>query len=462
MRLERWFFGSLVYPAYHALARDHVLGLTREYEINQWKSTTEIQDLQSAKLAKLLQHAALHVPHYRQLFGVRGRLQSSTPHLSDWPRLTKATIRTKPDSLIATNIARTDLEPNSTSGSTGEPLYFYTDGRSSACRKASVIRNRRWAGIELGDREVRLWGSPLDKAQAQRLRGRVHGWLTRTLMLSAYDLSSASLGRYLQVMRSYRPKLLIAYPSVLELLAGEMLRTGTQVESLKAIIVSAETLYPHQRDIFRTAFQAEVYNRYGSREVGDVAQECAVHDGLHINADRVVVEIVRDDLTPCAPGEVGEVLVTDLNNYGMPFIRYAIGDRAAVSRSSRCPCGRGLPLLAEVAGRSMDIIRFPNGVSVGGTYWTFLLRTKPGIDQFQVVQEAPDEVQIRYVSQAEVAVDTLAFVERDVRSRAGENFRVRFKRVADLPRGAGGKHRLVVNNLRSEEAVALTRSTDGR
>ena len=96
MRLERWFFGSLVYPAYHALARDHVLRLTREYEIDQWKSTTEIQDLQSAKLAKLLQHAALHVPHYRQLFGARGRLQSSTPHLSDWPRLTKATIRTQP------------------------------------------------------------------------------------------------------------------------------------------------------------------------------------------------------------------------------------------------------------------------------------------------------------------------------------------------------------------------------
>ncbi len=447
MSLERWLFGSVIYPAYHTLKRDAVLRHIAEYERNQWLSPHHIAEIQARKLNALVGHATTRVPYYRQL--TRGPVNGSfgLKELSQLPPLTKAIIRKEGRALLAENACESDLESNSTSGSTGEPLYFFTDQRSSDCRKASVVRNGRWAGIDLGDREIRLWGSPIDIKKSQALRGRLHGWLTRSRLISAYDLSRESLREYLRIINAFQPQLLISYPSVLEELTLEARRSGIRVKSPRAIIVSAEMTYPHQRDLFESVLGSPVFNRYGSREVGDIAQECEVHDELHVNADRILVEIVRPDLAPCEADEVGDVLITDLDNYGMPLIRYAIGDRAALSRRDSCACGRGLPLIARIEGRSLDIVRFPNGAAVGGTYWTILLRTRPGISQFQVVQKSPREVTIRYVSEHPLGAELLDVVKRDVEKRAGPGFQVIFERVSVIPRNAAGKRRLVTSEV---------------
>jgi phenylacetate-CoA ligase len=447
--IERWLFGSLIYPAYHVLQRDDVLGKISEYARTERFSAADVAAVQAQKLAGLMEHAARHVPYYRQVLGNRAPDGFSADDLRRLPPLTKQVVRDEARNLVAENADRGDLESNSTSGSTGEPLYFYTDKRSSDCRKATAVRNRHWAGIKPGDREMRLWGSPIDNAQARALRGIVHSWLTRTRMLSAYDLSDANLRRYFDEMRRFRPRLLVSYPSVLEELVRAAQRLHVEVHRPQAIIVSAETLYPYQRDLFAETFGVQVFNRYGSREVGDIAQECAKHRGLHLNADRILVEIVRDDLTPCAAGETGDVLVTDLDNYGMPLIRYAIGDRATVGSGQPCPCGLGLPLLEGVEGRSLDVVRFPNGSGVGGTYWTILLRAHAGIRQFQVVQEDLEHVTIKYIADAPLSQDLRDFVERDVAQRAGPDLVLSFEKVNDIPLSAGGKRRLVVVRQRN-------------
>jgi phenylacetate-CoA ligase len=440
VNVERWLFGNVLYPAYRAVKRDLVMHHTVELDRNQWLSAAQLRALQEEKLDRLLRHAAQHVPYYREL---------SARALEELPPLTKATIRRESKRLVAENVPRGELYAGRTSGSTGEALYFYTDLRSREWRKASVTRNKAWAGLRRGDRELMLWGSPIDAARASRLYGRVHGWLTRMQLLSAYNLSRQELRKCLRTIASYRPRLITAYPSVLEELAREYLRGGHAPLRVPAFLTSAETLYPHQRKLFEETFEAPVFNRYGCREVGDIAQECALHDGLHINSDRVLVEVVRDDLTPCEPGELGNVLVTDLDNFGMPFIRYAIGDQAAIAPPDvSCGCGRGLPRLETVAGRAFDIIRFPNGGAVGGTYWTILMKTRPGIDRFQVVQRQLDEITVRYIADAPLAGETVEFLRGEIAKRAGDRLRVKFDRVTEISSGAGGKQRIVLSEIK--------------
>lgn len=453
MRAERWLFGSVAYPAWHHLRRTAVPARIAEYEANQWLGREELRALQARRLTALLRHAARGVPHYRDLLAPLGR-EPEAGDLSTLPGLTKAAIRRAGARLRAEHAAPGTLLANSTSGSTGEPLHFYTDVRSLDCRKASVVRNQRWAGIEPGDRIMRLWGSPLDVQHGSDLRGRLHGWFTRSRLLSAYDMSRPRMREYLDAIATWRPRLLISYPSVLEELAIEARGQRRRFRGLRALIVSAETLYDSQRRLFEQVFGAEVFNRYGSREVGDIAQECAAHDGLHVNSDRMLVEIVREDGSPCAPEETGDVLVTDLENYGMPLIRYAIGDRASFARHELCACGRSLPRLARVEGRSFDVVRFPNGTSVGGTYWTILLRSRPGIEKFQVLQSRPDAVTVRYVAPEPLPGEHAQAFEREVLKRAGPTFAVRFERVEEIPRNASGKRRLVICELGGTRATA--------
>jgi phenylacetate-CoA ligase len=438
--VERWLFGDVLYPAYHAVKRDPIMAHITELERNQWLSATQLRALQEEKLGRLLRHAAQHVPYYREL---------SPRALQSLPPLTKAIIRRESKRLVAENVAPGELHASRTSGSTGEGLYFHVDERSLNWRKASVVRNKSWTGLRRGDRELLLWGSPIDSARASRLRGRVHSWFARTRLLSAYNLSRQELGKCLRTIASYRPRLITAYPSVLEELAREYVRGGYEPLGVPAFLTSAETLYPHQRKLFEETFEAPVFNRYGGREVGDIAQECSLHDGLHINSDRVLVEIVREDLTPCEPGELGNVLVTDLDNFGMPFIRYAVGDRAAFAPADApCRCGRGLPRLSVVEGRAFDIVRFPNGGAVGGTYWTILMKTRPGIDRFQVVQQQLDEITVRYVADAPLPRETADFLRREIARRAGNDFRVKFDRVTEISSGAGGKQRIVLSEIK--------------
>jgi phenylacetate-CoA ligase len=443
----------IVFPAYHKLRKTKVMERINELEKSQWKSPEDLAVLQALKLKRLLIHANNTVPFYRERFndlGIDATKLHQPEYFSKIPLLTKKDINENRDKMISTNLNGNKLISNSTSGSTGEALYLYYDTRSAAYRRATVIRNEQWLGIRLGNHTATLWGSPMDLKKAAALRGRLHGWANNHMFLSSYDMSDKMLADYERKLNNFKPKLLTCYPGPLTVFAEYLLKKNRKIPSIKAIISSAETLYPWQKDIIEKAFCCPVYNRYGCREFGDIAQECANREGLHINYDRFVVEILNENIEPAAEDEIGETIITDLDNYGMPLIRYRIGDMASFKKAL-CSCGRGLPLLGQVEGRTLDIVRAPNGNRLGGTFWTLLFRSRPGIKAFQVIQERLDEIIVRYVKDGSVANTDFHLFESRIHEKCSANLNIHFIEVSSIPKTASGKTRFVVSKLKDQQ-----------
>lgn len=449
-------FRHVVYPAYHWAKRDGVNRARRELEKNQWLPSEQLLALQKKKLARLLSFAQRNVPYYKSLFSGLGLRMSETIGQGEFqqiPTLTKDIIRREQDSLVSEDLSGNRLFPNSTSGSTGDPIRFFTDFRSITCRKAADIRSDSWTGWRLGDRYASLWGAPMDEVLATRLRGKIHAVVTNRRFLSSFDLSASRMDEYIEILRNFRPVFFLAYPGPLEQFAIHCKKRNVFFPSIKGIVSSAETLWPHQREIVEEVFGIKVFNRYGSREIGLIGNECEAHDGLHIITDRVVVEVVNEDGHPCAPGEIGRILVTDLDNYGMPMIRYDIGDRAVPSENRLCDCGRGFPLIDRIEGRTLEVVRTPDGRRIGGTFWTLLLRSRPGLKQFQVVQPALDSVQVRFVRGDDFSEATIdAFVTK-IQETCGGEVSVDFIEVDSIDLTESGKQRLIISRVsnRSED-----------
>lgn len=441
-------YPRVVYPLYHYAKRDGANRARRELSRSQWLDRQSLQVLAQDKLQRLLEFAYQNVPYYREVFHRSGIAldQLSTPEaFRQLPPLTKNDIRESLDEMVSTKLHGNHLIANSTSGSTGEPMRFYHDTRSNAYRKAGEIRGKEMTGFRFGEREVKLWGSPIDESSATNLFGRAHGRLTNLRFLSSYELAPRQMDQYIELMRRFKPVLMVSYPSALETFANYCREKQVTGDLVKLILTSAETLFPHQRELFETQFGAEVFNRYGCREVSDIAQECVAHNGLHVSADRVMVEIVDEHGQLCKPGQPGEVLVTDLDNYAMPFIRYRIGDSATWSEEKRCPCGRGLPLLAAVEGRSMDAVKSREGSTLGGTFWTILFRARPGIKQFQVVQDSIDGINVSFVRGDGFEPAALDYFTLKIREKCGPNFNVDYQEVPSIPNQQSGKRRLVIS-----------------
>lgn len=291
----------------------------------------------------------------------------------------------------------------------------------------------------------------MDERLTASWRGRLHGWVTGDRFLSSFDLSASRMDEYIRTIRGFRPTMMVAYPGPLEQFAIHCSEKRVKFDSLKAIVCSAETLWPYQRLSIEETFGVRVFNRYGSRELSHIAGECDAHNGLHISADRLLVEVVDDEGRPCPAGTMGRILVTDLDNYGMPLIRYEIGDRGELAEQQPCSCGRGLPQLQNVEGRSLDIVHTPSGQRVGGTFWTLLLRSRPGIRQFQVTQNKLDGIVINFVKDNEFEAEVLAYYTDRIREYCGRDFSVEFVERNSIDVTGSGKRRLILSNLTEDK-----------
>ena len=352
--MYRHVYSALIYPFYHSRFGTGAGAAIRELLSHDHLERGQVKAVEDKKLRSLLVHAHDTVPYYRRLFEECGLDATDASGIADFgklPRLTKDLIKAHSAELHSNHLTGNRLDPNSTSGSTGSPMHFFTDRRSKRYRRATVVRNRRWIGIRVGDPVVRLWGSPIEQRMATSFRGRVHSAVTRETILSAYSASDSDFERYASYIQSFNPRLLIGYPSVLSQFARFCRDQGKRFPSLTAVIASAETLYDAHRVDIESGLGTEVYNRYGCREVGDIAHEVSGGRGLYVNSDRVFLEIVDDAGDPCRAGVLGQLLVTDLDNFGMPLIRYAIGDLGAWSSDAESILP--FPALERVEGRSL-------------------------------------------------------------------------------------------------------------
>jgi phenylacetate-CoA ligase len=446
--MNKYLIRKILYPAYRAAKRDGVLDYLDEMRRVERLEPDQIRQFQWKKLKALLEYSARHVPYYRVVFkhlGAEPGDIKTQKDLESFPVLRKDDIRANSEALISEVYPRRQLNPDSTGGSTGKNLYFFVGKEANEARRANDIRQDEWIDIELGDKIALLWGTAFDMERAKKLTNAIRSYLSNTLLLSAYRMDQDSVGYYVRKLRRFKPDMVVGYPSALSHFSASLIASGETRIRPRAVVLSGETLYDHQREVIEEAFQTETYNHYGCREFGGIARECKQRKGLHIAAERVLLE--ENPVTVSTAGErVTELLVTDLDSFGMPFIRYAIEDIGTITWD-KCTCGLGLPRLETAVGRTFDVVRGPNGNFLGGTFWTILLRKKQGIERWQVIQEKLDEITIAFIPTEDFSDEIRQYVIGKVREACGDEMRVRFELKPSLDSTPTGKHRFVISKI---------------
>ncbi len=448
--IARGLIKHIVYPAYEAVSGRSILSKLAHLNRSQWWSPQRIRSWQRQQLTELVQHAYDTVPYYRRLFDLASSSPLDVRRASDLPRLpllTKTLIQEHKGNLVSTAYSPDRRIPNHTGGSTGTPMHFYQDQRQRDWGSATKLRCNSWAGWDFGKRTLRLWGHPRDVKATQTVMGKLRNRVLREYTFDAFGFSTSDMEDLVQYMRRKPPDIIVAYASMLTHFAGFI--EDREIHGLPipdGIVTSADMLLPHQRELIERVLRAPVFNRYGCREVSDIAAECAEHAGMHVFSDRLIVEFVDDNGEPVAAGEPGRVVVTDLFNYVMPFIRYSIED-VAVPSAQDCPCGRGLPLMKELVGRRADILTTPDGRFVSATALTTILSKIPGLRECQLVQKASDWLQVNVVSQPHYDDSSEETFREQLTGFFGPKMRITFRYVESIPRTASGKNRFSVSEI---------------
>lgn len=457
---------------YRRLVRDFLLPLSlwrageteqlryqREFERTQYLPLDELRGLQLIRLRALLAHAYANCPFYRERLdaaGVRPADVRRLEDMRDMPPLEKHEIQEQGNRMVARGWPPDDLLPNQTGGSTGTPLRFYLSRARKCSRAAATIRHNRWAGWEPGDKAAVLWGAPLDRPEIT-VRARCRAALLREpLWLDAGNLTEARLREFHTALHRWRPTVIQSYAGAAVLFARFLRQSGLNLYRPRSIVTSAEMLEADDRQLLEEVFDCPVFNRYGCREVSVIASECAKHSGLHVMAEGLYLEI-ETPVGPAVPGEVGAILVTDLLNWAMPLIRYRIGDLGSWAAGD-CACGRGLPRLAALHGRSTDFLVGADGRLVSGVFLaTYVVAQRPSLGQVQIRQERAGVVRyrIRPGNDFDPAAD-LHYLQEATRQHLGDRAEADAELVDVLPAEPSGKF------LFSRSTVSPAFLTDAR
>jgi phenylacetate-CoA ligase len=434
-----------------------------ELERSQWLPRSELGRRQLDSLRRLLDHAYRHCTYYRREWDRLGLHPSRVGSLADfraWPLITRETIHTHRPEMRAV-AAGLRMLSKSTGGSSGVPLQFDLNLESHERRTAASYRGYNWAGGAPGTRQLLLWGVPLgDRPWWRRAKDPLYDCLQRRLTLNSFEFCRDRVPEFLRRLNRYRPDVIIAYTNPLYAFARALEEQRAVPYSPRSVIVGAEKLHPFQRELIERVFRAPVFETYGAREFMLIGAECERHTGLHLTVENLVVEVVDDYGLPTPDGEEGNVVVTDLTNLGMPFIRYLNGDRA-IAGWGDCPCGRGLPVLRKVVGRQLDLINTPDGRRVPGEFFPHLIKDFPAVERFQVVQEAADRVDVRLVLRPTWGEADRSRLDAELRKVLGSTVRINLLPVEDIPLTRQGKLQVVVNRV-ATAGPALTASAGGR
>ena len=442
------FVSGALFPLQEKLKKHDTVRVHRDMEASQWWPRQRILDLQVKRLQALLQDVAVHVPYYRELFARSGFDPAAVRSVADLqalPFLTKAEIRAHADALRADDA--TGLARFNTGGSSGEPLIFFIGTERVTHDVAAKWRATRWWDVDIGDREIVVWGSPIELGTQDRVR-LVRDALMRTELLPAFEMSDAKVDGFIARIRERRPKMLFGYPSAISHIALRAEQRGVRLDDLgiKVVFCTSERLYDHQRETIRRLFGCPVANGYGGRDAGFIAHECP-SGNMHITAEDIVVEIIDEAGRVLPPGQSGEIVVTHLATRDYPFIRYRTGDIGTLGEEA-CPCGRGLPILKDIQGRSTDFVVAEDGTVMHGLALIYVLRDIPGVARFKIVQESLELTRVWVEPNADFdASASLETIVAGLKARLGQSVDIDVQMVEMLPAEKSGKHRYVSSKV---------------
>jgi phenylacetate-CoA ligase len=300
--------------------------------------------------------------------------------------------------------------------------------------------------VDIGDPEIVVWGSPIELGAQDWVRS-IRDRFFRTNLIPAFEMSMSKLDGFVEEIRTRRPAMLFGYPSALARIAEHARAQGKRMNDLgiRVAFVTSERLYAEQREKISDVFGCPVANGYGGRDAGFIAHECPA-GGMHISAEDIVVEIVDAQGKTLPPGAAGEIVVTHMATESFPFIRYRTGD-VGVLDERVCECGRGLPLIKEIQGRTTDFVVASDGTVMHGLALIYVVRDVPGIARFKIVQESRDYTRVLLVADAAFDSSDTARIQRGMAQRLGPGARVDIEFVDDIPAERSGKYRYVVSKV---------------
>jgi phenylacetate-coenzyme A ligase PaaK-like adenylate-forming protein len=421
--------------------------------------------VQQQRLAQLLHHAWAHTEYYHQVLEDCGAVRHGKVKLErfeDIPFLTKDILRSQAERLRAKSLPDgRKAHVNKSGGSTGEPVQFWQDNVYWAVTIATRTYHFSLAGKDLGEREMKIWGNERDLFEGTLgWKARIENWAYNRKFEQCWHLPEARIRQIIRDINEWRPKMLWCYRDGIDAVARYVNEHGLVPHSPSAIVLGGATVYPFMVQSIEKAFRAPAISAYGSREVGAAACQCLTREGHHIATQSHVVEAIGPNDRPVTE-EIGDLAITPLMNYAMPFIRYRIGDRGRLT-NRRCSCGRNFPLLDLLTGRVVEVLINNKGEQVDPIYFIQLLSVlfnRGLVRKFQVVQEEDGSIMINFVPESAraSAADPANFDE--IKSKIllvmGEDCRVRFVPVAGIPLSASGKHPYVIR--RGSRAAPVAR-----
>jgi phenylacetate-CoA ligase len=447
-----FLYRTALFPLYEGVLRSRpTLRYLNELRRTQWYTLDELHALQADKLKKLMSHARANVPYYQRLLqdaGLAPRNFQSPEDIAKLPLLTRDEARRSADERRSIGTPSPEIM-KSTSGTSGTPLAFGYDKNSEYWRQAVRLRGYGWAGYRIGDRTLHYWGSLASQYQPtfkQRLKLGIDHLVRRDHYVDCAVASEPELERAVAEIRRLKPKAIVCYARAGATLSRYIVETGVRDWPDIPVICGAERVFAEDRPYYEAAF-GSVFETYGSREVMLMAAECEAHDGMHVSMENLLVEVVvreNGQVRAARPGEIGEVAITDLNNYGMPFVRYLNGDMAVLANPGRCSCGRALTRIQSVEGRVMETLHDAAGRPVNGMFFSVMFSVLGDkVRNFQVVQRRDRSIDVRIVPTPKFEADLLSTIRGNC-AKTFPGVEIRTDLVPDIPAQPNGKRQPIV------------------
>ncbi len=447
--------------------------LARWRDLRTWTrfSASQLEEAVEAHLAKLLDTATARSAYYRNLGLVRRPNESAREFLARFPMLSREQVRDQFANLVidplrgeisspaSASAKRYDWLVVKTGGTTGMPTAVVHDALFRDSGRATRLFSQKLCGFPLGTRYFRLWGSEQDLFQQQeKLDRRLLRNILGETPMNAFRAKEAELTRHLRAIQSHpEVRHMMAYVDAAASLATFIEDRGLPRPKLKTIMACAGTVTREWREMLERVFQAEVFDKYGSRECADMACECPAHSGLHVYSPNVFIEITDQAGKPCPPGQPGRILVTLLNNLSFPMIRYQIGDLGIWAEPGPCACGLCFPRLQSIQGREDDMLVTAEGTllaSVFVRHFVGVSLNRQLIREWQFEQVSPEEFIFRYVPLNREGLEkNLDELRESFKKALGAAATVQTSEVAEIPPSPTGKTMWIINRLKRRREI---------
>lgn len=450
-----WLQNYVVLPLFEPDRHWGLGGRLKKFAQFDRLSESRQREEQAARTKRILTHAYATVPLYREAFENAGALPS------DWeigepiplPLTSRETVRLHADRMISNKFKPKQLRDAITGGTTSTPVILQRDVEGQRDKLALQYHLNRWFGYDQGDKMMAVWGAQRDLEMNPSWRWKIYEEkIRRQIPAPAGQISGEVFERFLQRLNAYKPKVLFGYSVTMTRFAEFVAAKNVPHHKPKLAIVTAEPVSDADKRTIGSAFECEVVEQYGSREVGMVASECELHDGLHFYPAACLPEFEFHSMTPDGP--MHRLIITDLLNYGMPLLRYDTGDCVMLEEDdSPCACGRWFPRVKTVLGRLLDTLILADGTEIPGlavaNNMLGLTHSFRFITQVQVIQKAMDLIDVKYVSRGDETENAseLARVLEGLQRVFPIPMIFRFIRVDDIPRAASGKLRPCIREM---------------